>query len=145
MTTSRCSLVPRQGGAGAARHGQRGLGGLAATLSVLLLTGFPGVPPPERLAFDTDPRILHGSYLGSVDTRAAPTCDIGSHQIDQFLHFTGSTRADVSFARVENRTRPEAPGFLDYGEMVLTGDGGNGHVRSTGSRPTRCRSGATGA
>jgi predicted dehydrogenase len=56
-------------------------------------------------------------------------CDIGSHQIDQFLHFTGSTRAEVSFARVENRTRPEATGFQDYGEMVLTGDGGNGYVR----------------
>jgi len=73
MTTSRWSLVPRQRGAGAARHGQRGLAGLAATLSVLLLTGCPGIPPPERLAFDTDPRILRGSYHGSVDTRAAPT------------------------------------------------------------------------
>ena len=35
----------------------------------------------------------------------------------------------MSFARVENRTRPEAPGYQDYGEMVLTGDGGNGYVR----------------
>ncbi len=50
-------------------------------------------------------------------------------QIDQFLHFTGSTEAEVSFARVENRSRPEVPGFQDYGEMVLTGDRGNGYVR----------------
>jgi len=46
--------------------------GLVAALSVVLLTGCPGIPPPERLAFDTDPRILRGSFLGTVDTRAAP-------------------------------------------------------------------------
>jgi hypothetical protein len=58
-----------------------------------------------------------------------------AHPIDQFLHFTGSTRAEVSFARVENRTRPEAPGFQDYGEVVVTGDGGHGFVRVDGFTP----------
>ncbi|MEM6666674.1 MAG: Gfo/Idh/MocA family oxidoreductase, partial [Pseudomonadota bacterium] len=56
-------------------------------------------------------------------------CDIGSHQIDQFLWFTGSTSADVSHALVENTTLPEHPGFQDYGEMVLRSDKGHGFIR----------------
>ncbi|KUF09366.1 Gfo/Idh/MocA family protein [Pseudoponticoccus marisrubri] len=56
-------------------------------------------------------------------------CDIGSHQIDQFLHFTGSTEARVVHAHVENTTRPEHPGFQDFGEATLMGDGGHGYVR----------------
>ena len=56
-------------------------------------------------------------------------CDIGSHQIDQFLHFTGSQRVEVSHALVENTTRPEHPEFQDYGEMVLRSDKGHGFVR----------------
>lgn len=55
--------------------------------------------------------------------------DIGSHQIDQFLHFTGSTEVTIAHALVENTTRPEYPGFQDYGEVTLVGDGGHGYVR----------------
>lgn len=56
-------------------------------------------------------------------------CDIGSHQIDQFLHFTGSTTAEVSHALVENTTMPDRPGFQDFGEMVLRSAQGHGYVR----------------
>lgn len=56
-------------------------------------------------------------------------CDIGSHQIDQFLHFTGSSDVQISHALVENTTRPEHPEFQDYGEVVLTGDRGHGYIR----------------
>jgi predicted dehydrogenase len=55
--------------------------------------------------------------------------DIGSHQIDQFLHFTGSTDVEIAHAWVENTTRPEHPGFQDYGEVTLHGDRGHGFVR----------------
>jgi len=55
--------------------------------------------------------------------------DIGSHQIDQFLHFTGSKKVTISHALVENTTRPEYPEFQDYGEVTLTGDKGHGYVR----------------
>lgn len=55
--------------------------------------------------------------------------DIGSHQVDQFLHFTGSTDVTIADAHVENSTRPEYPGFQDYGEMTLRGDKGHGHIR----------------
>ena len=38
-------------------------------------------------------------------------CDIGSHQIDQFLYFTDSETADIAHALVENTTMPEQPEF----------------------------------
>ena len=56
-------------------------------------------------------------------------CDIGSHQIDQFLHFTGSDTAEVCHAHVENTTMPDHPGFQDFGEMVLRSPQGHGYVR----------------
>jgi len=56
-------------------------------------------------------------------------CDIGSHQIDQFLYFTGSTTVTIAHALVENTTRPEHPEFQDFGEVVLNGDRGHGYVR----------------
>ncbi|MDJ0824281.1 MAG: Gfo/Idh/MocA family oxidoreductase [Rhodobacter sp.] len=56
-------------------------------------------------------------------------CDIGSHQIDQFLHFTGSREVTIAHALVENTTRPDLPGFQDYGEVTLVGDRGHGFVR----------------
>lgn len=56
-------------------------------------------------------------------------CDIGSHQIDQFLFFTGSRDVTISHALVENSTRPEHPEFQDFGEVALKGEGGHGYVR----------------
>ncbi len=46
---------------------------IGTMLLAVLLTACRNLPPPDRLAFDTDPRILRGSYLGSVDTRQVPT------------------------------------------------------------------------
>ena len=56
-------------------------------------------------------------------------CDIGSHQIDQFLFYTGSTRAEVAAAQIANLRHPEHPHFQDFGDMMLTGDKGLGYVR----------------
>jgi hypothetical protein len=72
MVTSRGRIDPWRRRPNASHLGRRGLAGLAAALSVALLTACPSLPPPERLAFDTDLRILRGSFLGTVDTRAAP-------------------------------------------------------------------------
>lgn len=55
--------------------------------------------------------------------------DIGSHQIDQFLHFTGSTEVTIAHALVENTTLPQHPQFQDFGEMTLIGDKGHGYIR----------------
>jgi predicted dehydrogenase len=56
-------------------------------------------------------------------------CDIGSHQGDQFLYFTSSTRADVVAAQVANVHHPQYPTFEDFGDVVLRGDGGSGYIR----------------
>jgi predicted dehydrogenase len=56
-------------------------------------------------------------------------CDIGSHQADQFLFFTGSTRAEVVASQAGNVQHPQWPDFEDFGDMLLRGDGGTGYVR----------------
>jgi len=56
-------------------------------------------------------------------------CDIASHQADQFLYFTGSTRADVVAAQVGNVHYPQYPDFEDFGDMMLRGDSGTGYIR----------------
>jgi predicted dehydrogenase len=56
-------------------------------------------------------------------------CDIGSHQVDQFLALTGSTRADVVAAQAGNVAHPDHPGFEDFGDAMLSGDGGAGYLR----------------
>lgn len=56
-------------------------------------------------------------------------CDIASHQIDQFLHFTGSHSAEIPYALVENSTRPEHPEFQDFGEVILRSPKAHGYIR----------------
>jgi predicted dehydrogenase len=56
-------------------------------------------------------------------------CDIGSHQADQFLFFTGSTAAEVVSAQVANYKYPQYPELEDFGEMLLRGNNGTGYVR----------------
>jgi len=56
-------------------------------------------------------------------------CDIGSHQIDQFLYYTGSTKAEVVASQIANLQHPEHPHFQDFGDMMLHGNNGCGYVR----------------
>ena len=56
-------------------------------------------------------------------------CDIGSHQIDQFLFYTGSTQAEVVAAQTANLRHRDHPHFQDFGDMMLKGDKGFGYVR----------------
>jgi predicted dehydrogenase len=55
--------------------------------------------------------------------------DIGSHQIDQFLHFTGSDDAEIAASAVANYANPSDPEFEDFGEILLRSDRANGYVR----------------
>jgi predicted dehydrogenase len=56
-------------------------------------------------------------------------CDIGSHQADQFLYFTGSTKAEVVAAQAGNVAHPQYPDFEDFGDVMLRGNGGLGYIR----------------
>jgi len=50
--------------------------------------------------------------------------DIGSHQIEQFLHFTGAKDATVMHAASGNFSHKEYPEFEDFGEASLVADNG---------------------
>ena len=56
-------------------------------------------------------------------------CDIASHQADQFLYFTGSTRAEVVASQVGNLHYPQYPTFEDFGDVTLRGNRGTGYIR----------------
>jgi predicted dehydrogenase len=55
--------------------------------------------------------------------------DIGSHQVDQFLFYTGSTKAEVVASQVANVRHKDHPKFQDFGDMMLRGNAGFGYVR----------------
>lgn len=50
--------------------------------------------------------------------------DIGSHQVHQFLRFTGSFDAKTDFARVGNISFPQYSGFDESGELLLKANSG---------------------
>ena len=79
---------------------------------------------PHRLNRDTRPdwffdRAAYGGIL----------TDIASHQIDQFLHFTGATTAAITMASVGNYANPNDPGLQDFGEIALAAPEGRGYIR----------------
>jgi predicted dehydrogenase len=55
--------------------------------------------------------------------------DIGSHQFDQFLYFTGSDQATVVASQVGNLHHPQFPKFEDFGDVMVRGNGGMGYIR----------------
>jgi predicted dehydrogenase len=55
--------------------------------------------------------------------------DIGAHQADQFLHFTGATEVAVTAAHVGNLAHPDHPAFEDFGEMLLRSAQATGYAR----------------
>jgi predicted dehydrogenase len=79
---------------------------------------------PHRLNRPTRPAWFFEKKLyGGIIT------DIGAHQADHFLHFTGSTSFDVVHSQVGNLGHPEDPGLEDFGDAVVRGDGGTGYFR----------------
>ena len=57
-------------------------------------------------------------------------CDIGSHNFDQMLAFTGATGGSIASSAVANYAHPETPGLQDFGDAhVLLDNGASGYVR----------------
>ena len=80
---------------------------------------------PHRLSEATRPAWFfeHEKYGGIL-------CDIGSHQCEQFLHFTGANDARVNFSAVANYGNPAHPELEDFGEASFTADNGaSGYFR----------------
>ncbi|WP_071795943.1 Gfo/Idh/MocA family protein [Natronohydrobacter thiooxidans] len=55
--------------------------------------------------------------------------DIASHQIDQFLRFTGAPTARILAAATANRNLPDLPAFRDTGDILLESEGARGVIR----------------
>lgn len=79
---------------------------------------------PHRLNASSRPAWFFdkNSYGGII-------CDIGSHQCEQFLYFTGSTKADVVCSQVGNVHYSQYPGLEDFGDATVRGNGGSGYFR----------------
>ncbi|WP_438348338.1 Gfo/Idh/MocA family protein [Paenibacillus sp. FA6] len=74
---------------------------------------------PHRLNAKSRPDWFfnHDQYGGIL-------CDIGSHQIEQFLSFASCKDAKVSHSRIGNYNHPEYPELEDFGDAMLVGDNG---------------------
>ena len=68
-------------------------------------------------------------WFWDVENFGGIIVDIASHQVDQFLYYTGSTSAEVVCAQVGNVATPEHTRFEDFGDFVLRSDKGTGYVR----------------
>jgi predicted dehydrogenase len=68
---------------------------------------------PSRPAWFWDPQQYGGILV-----------DIGSHQIEQFLFYTGARAATVLHSKVGNYHHADFPAFQDFGDATLLADNG---------------------
>lgn len=74
---------------------------------------------PHRLSANRRPEwFFNKEQYGGI------LCDIGSHQIEQFLYYTGAKDADIVAAQVANYDNPKHPGLDDFGDCTLKADNG---------------------
>ncbi|MCB0689032.1 MAG: Gfo/Idh/MocA family oxidoreductase [Saprospiraceae bacterium] len=79
---------------------------------------------PHRIRLSTRPSWFYEKkYFGGI------ICDIGSHQFDQFLYFTGFTSAKIISSQTGNVHYPQYPEFEDFGDVTLQGNKGAGYIR----------------
>lgn len=79
---------------------------------------------PHRININSRPEwFFDKKYFGGI------ICDIGSHQCDQFLFFTGSTKGEVVASQTGNVHYHQYPKFEDFGDVILRGDKGTGYIR----------------
>ncbi|MCZ0717347.1 Gfo/Idh/MocA family protein [Aerococcus kribbianus] len=82
---------------------------------VIQVTGFG----PHRLDKEKRPDwFFDREQYGGILT------DIGSHQIEQFLHFTGNEEAQVVHSQIANYANADTPDLDDYGDAVVVGENG---------------------
>ncbi|MFD2922325.1 Gfo/Idh/MocA family protein [Halobacillus naozhouensis] len=77
---------------------------------------------PHRLNIDQRPE-----WFFWKETYGGIVCDIGSHQIEQFLWFAKANNARILSSTAINMSHPEYPEFEDYGDAHLVADNGAVH------------------
>jgi predicted dehydrogenase len=79
---------------------------------------------PHRISLSTRPDwFFDRKRFGGIIT------DIGSHQFDQFLFFTGTTQAEIVASQTGNVNHPQYPNFEDFGDVMVRGNNGTGYIR----------------
>jgi predicted dehydrogenase len=74
---------------------------------------------PHRLTAESRPAwFFEKAKYGGI------LCDIGSHQIEQFLFYSGASDATVTSARVANYANKKYPELEDFGDATLVADNG---------------------
>ena len=74
---------------------------------------------PHRISLPTRPEwFFQKARYGGI------LIDIGSHQIEQFLYYSGAKDATVQAAKVGNFKFKDYPELEDYGDATLIGDNG---------------------
>jgi len=68
-------------------------------------------------------------WFFDADMAGGILCDIGSHQCDQFLHYTNSKSAKVSFSQIANFNHAQYPKIQDFGDMSVRSDHATGYIR----------------
>jgi predicted dehydrogenase len=56
-------------------------------------------------------------------------CDLASHNFDAYLFLTSTTRAEIVASQAGNTHHPQYPELEDFGDVMLSGDGGAGYIR----------------
>ena len=75
---------------------------------------------PHRLSPESRP-----DWFFSRELSGGILCDIGSHQIEQFLYYTGAKDARLTSSRIANyKYRDSYPELEDFGDASLVGDNG---------------------
>ncbi|WP_319517573.1 Gfo/Idh/MocA family oxidoreductase [uncultured Martelella sp.] len=79
---------------------------------------------PHRKQFDKRP-----DWFFKPERFGGIIVDIASHQIDQFLFFTGSATGEVTASSIGNFGTKQHAAFQDFGEVLLRSDHASGYIR----------------
>ncbi|MFB9324653.1 Gfo/Idh/MocA family protein [Paenibacillus aurantiacus] len=82
---------------------------------VIQVTGFG----PHRLNAPSRP-----DWFFKREQYGGILCDIGSHQVEQFLYYAGCKKAEVLHSKIANYNNPDYPELEDFGDATLLGDNG---------------------
>ncbi len=84
----------------------------------------PGDPGASASARTGSTRPTRPAWFFKKKQYGGILCDIGSHQIEQFLFYTGAKDAKVVHAKVANYHNPQYPELEDFGDASLVADNG---------------------
>ena len=79
---------------------------------------------PHRMGASSRP-----DWFFDPDKAGGVLCDIGSHQCDQFLFYTNSKEAQVSYSQIGNYNLPKYPRYCDFGDMNVRSPHATGYIR----------------